>query len=117
MKGGCNMAEQTANYGLHQWEPEDSFLRTDFNEDFQKIDTALGEKAEVAIGSYTGNGASSRTIPLGGQPKVVCLLKPANTWPAVAIGSMEDFAITAAGFHVSSGMNENGKTYPYFAIA
>lgn len=36
------MANYTANYGLHQWEPEDNFLRTDFNADFAKMDTALG---------------------------------------------------------------------------
>ena len=40
------MATYTPNYGLHQWVPEDQFLRTDFNEDFKKIDTALGEKAD-----------------------------------------------------------------------
>ena len=36
------MANYTQNYGLHQWEPGDSFLRTDFNGDFAKIDGALG---------------------------------------------------------------------------
>ena len=35
------MANYTQNYQLHQWVPEDNFLRTDFNEDFQKIDTAI----------------------------------------------------------------------------
>ena len=35
------MANYTAHYHLHQWEPEDSFLRRDFNEDFQKIDAGL----------------------------------------------------------------------------
>ena len=35
------MATFTPNYGLHQWVPEDQFLRTDFNEDFQKIDAAI----------------------------------------------------------------------------
>ena len=35
------MATYTSNYQLHQWVPEDDFLRTDFNTDFQKIDTAL----------------------------------------------------------------------------
>ena len=35
------MATYTPNYQLHQWIPEDKFLRTDFNEDFSKIDTAL----------------------------------------------------------------------------
>ena len=35
------MANYTPNYGLHQWEPGDNFLRTDFNQDFAKIDTAI----------------------------------------------------------------------------
>lgn len=35
------MATKTANYGLHQWVPEDNFLRTDFNEDFLLIDSAV----------------------------------------------------------------------------
>ena len=48
------MATYTPNYGLHQWVPEDNFLREDFNEDFQKIDTALAEKAD--------NGSTSSSI-------------------------------------------------------
>ena len=48
------MATYTPNYGLHQWVPEDNFLRTDFNEDFKKIDTALAEKAD--------NGSTSSSI-------------------------------------------------------
>ena len=35
------MADYTEHYQLHQWEPEDSFLRTDFNQDHQKLDDAL----------------------------------------------------------------------------
>ena len=35
------MANYTQHYQLHQWVPEDDFLRTDFNEDFKKIDTAI----------------------------------------------------------------------------
>lgn len=35
------MATYTPNYQLYQWIPEDKFLRTDFNEDFSKINTAL----------------------------------------------------------------------------
>mgnify|MGYP000721335918 CR=1 FL=1 len=29
------MAKYTEHYRLHQWEPEDSFLSMDFNEDLQ----------------------------------------------------------------------------------
>ena len=35
------MAAYTTNYGLHQWESTDNFLRTDFNADHQLIDAAL----------------------------------------------------------------------------
>lgn len=35
------MANYTPNYQLHQWEPQDPFLRTDFNQDLQKIDNAI----------------------------------------------------------------------------
>ena len=35
------MAE-TPNIKLHQWQPNDDFLREEFNQDFAKIDTAVG---------------------------------------------------------------------------
>ena len=53
------MATYTANYQLHQWVPEDNFLRTDFNQDFQKIDAAPGSiraqarKAEFVPGTHS----------------------------------------------------------------
>lgn len=37
------MATFTKNYQLHQWDPQDPFLRTDFNQDLQKIDSALAD--------------------------------------------------------------------------
>lgn len=37
------MATFTHNYQLHQWDPQDPFLRSDFNQDLQKIDGALGK--------------------------------------------------------------------------
>ncbi|MBM6927426.1 hypothetical protein [Pseudoflavonifractor phocaeensis] len=93
------MATYTANYGLHQWVPEDNFQRTDFNTDLSKIDAGLktaqdtadgaasaasaaqsaadaaqdtaDEKSFVTSGRYTGNGSDSRTISLGFQPRAV----------------------------------------------
>ena len=57
--------------GLHLWEPTDQVLRTEFNQNWTKIDTAVNaaqETAEAAqsaaeqrpyvIGSYTGNGGT-----------------------------------------------------------
>ena len=72
------MATYTPNYGLHQWVPEDTFLRTDFNTDFEKIDTALSglnqAKPELVTGTYTGNGESSQYIELGFAPKAVLVI-------------------------------------------
>ena len=78
------MANYTPNYQLHQWEPEDPFLRTDFNQDLSKIDTALGSLAdkttalEAAVAlcgncqieakTYTGNGSTTNKILFQQQP-------------------------------------------------
>ena len=94
------MATYTSNYQLHQWVPEDDFLRTDFNTDFQKIDAALAGleankaaqsnlaalqssisaaqstangRARAIKGTFTGNGSAPRTISIGGMPKIVFL--------------------------------------------
>ena len=52
------MATYTENYQLHQWVPEDDFLRTDFNEDFAKIDAALGEMIRTWEKCATGSTKS-----------------------------------------------------------
>ena len=86
-------SNHTTNYQLCQWEATDKVLRTDFNEDNQKIDAALKSNADtlagkadssalaeiaasipkVAVGTYSGDGAASRTIPLPFTPKAVLL--------------------------------------------
>ena len=66
---------QTAHYGLSQWEPEDSFLREEFNANFSKIDTEVFSKAEAVTGTYTGDGESERIIELGFSPTAVLLLR------------------------------------------
>ena len=59
------MAKYTEHYQLHQWEPEDPFLRTDFNEDLAKIDQALAEKGnwKITQGSYIGTGTYGQAAP------------------------------------------------------
>ena len=81
---------KTTHYQLNQWEAEDKVLRSEFNEDNQKIDAALAglvsqlvgkaDKTELAalprilIGSYTGTGTTTKThYSLGARPKVVLL--------------------------------------------
>ncbi len=87
--------DHTPNYQLSQWEPDDQFVRTDFNEDNAKIDAALlaersareaGDAAErsarqsvaatipkIKVGTYTGDGEESRIISVGFTPKAVYL--------------------------------------------
>ena len=67
------MASYTEHYQLHQWEPGDAFLRTDFNENLEKIDTALGGLSieRIAHGSYVGDGTNDRTIQLPFKPEFV----------------------------------------------
>ena len=74
-RGGYSMANYTQNYQLHQWEPDDHFLRTDFNTDLEKIDDALGEKSGIVTGTYTGNSSASQSVNLGFQPKAVLVME------------------------------------------
>ena len=151
------MATYTANYQLHQWVPEDNFLRTDFNQDFQKIDSALaslqtqtdskassaalstvetlaGRKCEITCGTYVGDGAASRTITLGFQPKAVHLeaktgLRGGSTYHmygglAVQGGGLSHtytaLSIAPTGFQVFSQdearTNTSGEGYRYIAF-
>ena len=73
---------QTTNYSLNQWEATDRVTRADFNADNTKIDAALkavanaaGAAPKFAVGSYTGNGAATRTISVGFTPKAVFVVE------------------------------------------
>ena len=66
------MAQYTSNIGLHQWEPSDHFLRTEFNQDFSKIDAgfswlegALVRSGYEALQARLAAEAEGKKIPLG----------------------------------------------------
>ena len=124
------MATYTPNYQLHQWEATDDFLRTDFNEDFAKIDAAirgvetdteekLAEKAETVRGAFTGNG-STLSINLGFRPTAVIISGGdyLHFNPRTAIdGDAGDFTITNTGFQVQEDvLNDSGRAYRYLAL-
>lgn len=126
--------------GLHQWIPEDNFLRTDFNADFEKIDTALHAaqgtadgKTSIVVGCYYGNDEMHRYIDLGARPKAVYLERvfthqdhPDDSGLAVDgmySGSLESFpkvAVTDTGFEVGknsqASTNNSGSIYNYIAF-
>ena len=52
------------NLGLHLWEPTDQVLRTEFNENWQKLDTAVGaaltpEGAPCQYGTFYFTGSTA----------------------------------------------------------
>ena len=108
----------TTNYQLNQWVGTDSVLRTEFNEDNVKVDTALktisdqivqkanqstvntlvtavqqkadqadldvlessvqqitADLTKITFGTYTGDGANTRTVSLGFTPKAVLVMQ------------------------------------------
>ena len=86
----------TTNYQLNQWEAGDQVLRTEFNRDNQKIDTALAglaaqnEALEAAVSAkgnctldvttYTGTGGYGETTPcsitFNAVPTLVLVVDP-----------------------------------------
>lgn len=115
-KGGFNMASYTQHYQLHQWEPSDNFLRTDFNTNLEKIDTALGQNCRVIHGSYTGNGKASQAIALSEKPQALMVFQDGMTndgnliyggavFPGVANTAV---TITSQGFTVKGNGDGSG---------
>ena len=105
------MASYTDHYQLHQWEPADPFLRTDFNQDFQKIDTALGELTaqtiSTASGSYVGTGDYGKDHPNRLEfpfiPKLIIVV-------ADVTGTLESGNVMLWGQSVSSGIGSTTNT-------
>ena len=113
---------QTERYGLHLWEPEDNFLREEFNENFAALDKVLGAKSEVVFGSYTGTGTANRVISLGFTPRCVILVN--KWWQLFSANNPNDvgggiffpetdipnFKIVPGGFRVSNEETHGGST-------
>ena len=132
------MATYTTNYQLHQWEASDDFLRTDFNEDFAKIDAALGEaltdddltplweealgKCRLYFGVILGNGAASRVVDIGAKPNVVVITDTTNMATAMFTRNTDVGPLTVVnnGFQVGTGgtisQNVSGRAYCYFCL-
>lgn len=86
------MANYTQNYQLHQWEPQDPFLRTDFNQDLQKIDTALDTLADQSA-------ALEATVALCGNCKMDAVQFVGNGTDTLYIRfpTKPDFFLISAG--------------------
>ena len=69
---------KTTNYQLPKWEKTDRIQMKDFNDMTATLDAALKANADamprILHGSYTGDGADTRTIALDYTPRVVLLM-------------------------------------------
>ena len=133
------MAEYTSNYQLHQWVPEDDFLRTDFNTDFQKIDAALAAKAaqsalesvqelaegkcRMIVGYYAGNNYNPRTINVGVTPTVLLVSLDSSSVNTITAtrqgGTVAQVTVVENGFRLDSGsvpVNTTGLSYSYIVL-
>ena len=133
---------QTERFGLHLWEPEDNFLREEFNENFTTLDMAVAGKLAAVKGAYIGDRPPERyqqdppfqTVDLGFTPRAVLLCNPVvayenNAWNSqwIIAGAVTQGSTTASyyskgeiipdGFRVSGYLNVNGQTILYMAFA
>lgn len=134
------MAEFTQHYGLHQWKPEDNFLRSDFNQDFSRVDaalhgleeekadrqatqTALSTKLEAVFGTFKGSGGSL-VRNLGFRPKAVFIacshVAAGQAYVGIDGEANSYITITNTGFTVNinqySTLNSSGTLHAYMAI-
>ena len=128
---------------LHLWEPGDSVLRTEFNENWEKLDGETAQIREdfaevinglrkVAVGTYTGNDGTT-TVKLGFKPSAVLVfnqridvyggwltgLALADTPAYENYNTTALLKITSNGFQAIHGTNAsmNSSSYKYSYIA
>ena len=108
--------EYTQNYQLPLWDKEDSVLRTDFNENNQKIDAALEELAsrpKIEFGSYVGTGTfgpgTQNTLIFSFAPKIVIIVADAEggSHPGALFFAGQQYS---NGFGVTSSYGQYGLT-------
>ena len=113
----------TTNYELPLRAADDAFLRTEFNDANQKIDAALGARAQsagncrIVTGSYTGTGeygsAHPNTLTFDGPP---LLLFVGKYWQFWAIRGSTGAAPIGGGNNVQSvTLTWNGNTVQWYS--
>ena len=54
--------ENTSNYGLKRWDPKDRILHTEFNDNWDKIDTALKSNADAVAAETAAREAADTAL-------------------------------------------------------
>lgn len=127
-------SQQTPNYRLSRWAGTDRILMGEFNDNWDKIDTALAARnCQFYTTSYIGDGETTKTWAFPGKPILVMMVCPngltvlirgatvgctyiASNHYQFPAGDWTDNSITVT--YSSSPMIANGPKDPYglFAI-
>ena len=100
----------TVNYGLCQWQPEDKFLREEFNQDNEKIDAALkAAEDKAAVAAQSAQQTADRALSgLEGQSYNVYNLILQNDYEGKYTGYKK--ALLYDGFLDESGIGSRDGT-------
>lgn len=82
---------------------------------FETLSAGVSEKAKIVTGTYTGNGAASRTISLGFTPKAV-LVTPKTAGDIVAGNDEGDFTTVAFAIAGVNSVHKDSQSYNVLAI-
>lgn len=92
---------KTQNYNLHSWVPEDDFLRSEFNDNFTSLDTAL-KSLSTALAAETT--AREQAVSAEAQARAAAISTEQNT-RAAAIA-----ALTTSKAEIVTGAYSGDKT-------
>mgnify|MGYP005925061029 CR=1 FL=1 len=68
-------SQETPNYRLSRWAGTDRILVEEFNDNWDKIDTALGTRnCRFYTASYTGDGEATKTWTFPAKPIMVLII-------------------------------------------
>lgn len=134
-------SNKTTQLQLHSWEASDKVLRSEFNENFKKIDSAIAainneSKVRIVAGSFMGNGSygsgSPRRLTFTFTPILVVITRDGNSndfnsqimfiihcekYGSSGSVSWDTDRVTWYSTEgASAQMNETGVLYHYFAI-
>ena len=99
---------KSTNLNLHLWEPGDDFLRTEFNENFQKVDELAGklltpEGQSCQTGSFHFNGTvanGTALVSFSFSPHVL-LMEFNSVAHMLTQGKSCRVAVGSSGYYVS----------------
>ena len=126
--------ENTKKLGLKKWEGGDRILHTEFNDNWDKIDTALGTRnCRFYTASYTGDGKGTKTWTFPSKPALVLIIGQSitvlmrdssvgstqmgsNTYQLMVTWEEKSVTATDGSRSPVKFANESNKSYSLFAI-